>query len=264
MWDQRVGLWNDTQMSYRQAQIPACRNCNNVRFSKLEQAVHTGSATDQELYLWALKMRYGLSLMDSRLPMDRRSPDLGPLIAKDRATYGEEFIRHAFLALDRKPFRFDPFPFGSVFMFRGPRSNTESFDLVDVPPPYWSVAVSLPGNRTLAVLLADRGVTKRVMRRHAPLKQDIERLGHYLPEASAKTIMFALLRWQIRLIIPSGLRLLDEGIVSNRIPGKIRIREPELLWYRQCAANCGLPDAVGHQAFQQDRERLRVPYLRYV
>jgi hypothetical protein len=264
LWDQRLGLWNETQLSYRQAQIPACRHCNNVRFSKLEEAVQAGSANDQELYLWALKIRYGLSLMDSRLLLDRRSPDLGPLLPQDKVTYGAAFVRHAFLALDRKPFRFDPFPFGSVFMFRGPPAKPERFDLVDVPPPYWSLAVSLPGNKTLAVLFADRGVTKRIMRRYAPLRRDIEELGHHLPEASAKTIMFALLRWQVGLVIPSGLRLSEDGVISERVPRKIRVRDPQLIWFRQIAANCGLPDALGHQAFDRDKDRLRVPYLRYV
>ncbi len=145
-----------------------------------------------------------------------------------------------------------------------PPSEADKFDLVDVPPPHWSIAVNRPGNKTLAVLFADRGVTKRVMRRYAPLKKDIEKLRHHLPGASAKTIMFTLLRWQVRLIIPSGVRLSEKGVISERIPSKIRIRDPKLIWFRQIAANCGLPDAIGHQAFERDKDRLRVPYLRYV
>lgn len=222
-----------------------------------------GSATDQELYLWALKIRYGLSLMDSRLLLDRKAPNLGPLLSKEVATYGEAFVRHSFIALDRMPFRFDPLPFGSVFMFPHVRAEPERFDLVDVPVPYWSLAVSLPGHKILAVLFADRGVTKRVMRRYAPLKKDIEQLAHHVPDVSASTIMFQLLRWQIRLIIPSGVRLTEQGLIGDRIPSKIRIREPKLIWYRQIAANCGLPDVLGHQAFDRDKDALRVPYLRY-
>lgn len=264
LWDQRLGLWNETQISYRQAQIPACQQCNNVRFGRLEQSVQNGSATGEELYLWALKIRYGLSLMDSRLPLDRRSPGLGPLLSRGAATYGGEFVRHAFLALDRRPFRFDPSPFGSVFVFPQPQAGPERFDLVDVPAPYWSLAVSLPKYKTLAVLFADRGVTKRIMRRYSPLRDDIEQFAHHVPQASASTIMFQLLRWQVRLIIPDGVHLTDEGVIGERIPRKIRIREPKLIWYRQMAANCGLPDALGHQAFDRDKDALRVPYLRYV
>ena len=202
--------------------------------------------------------------MDSRLPLDRRSPGQGLLLSREAATYGEEFVRHAFIALDRKPFRFDPFPFGSVFMFPQPRTEGERFDLVDVPVPYWSLAVSLPGHKTLAVLFADRGVTKRIMRRYAPLKKDIEQLAHHVPQVSASTIMFQLLRWQVRLVIPSGVHLTEQGVIGERVPRQIRIREPKLIWYRQMAANCGLPDALGHQAFDRDKDALRVPYLRYV
>lgn len=261
LWDHRISLWNETAITYRQAQIPACSHCNNERFSRLEQAVQSGAATEQELYLWALKIRYGLSLKDSWLLMDRKSPTLGPLLPHEVATYGEAFIRHSFLALEKKPFVFRPFPFGSVFVFSHSPTHPKKFDFVDVPAPYWSLAITLPTNKTLAVLFADRGVTKRVMRRYAPLKKDIEQLAHHVPDASARTIMFQLLRWQVRLVIPSGVRLSDEGVLSERIPRRIRTRIPKLVWYKEMAANCGLPDTVAYEAFDRDKDALRVPYL---
>ncbi len=224
--------------------------------------MQSGKATAQELYLWALKIRYGLSLKDTALPLDRKQPERGPLLSRAAAAYGEDFIRHAFLALDKKPFMFRPYPFGSVFVFTHHPSEPETFDFVDVPPPYWSLAIKLPSHKTLAVLFADRGVTKRIMRQYAPLKNNIEQLALRLPGAKASIIMFELLRWQIRLVIPSGYRSTDKGVISARIPRKIPVRTPKLDWYRQIAANCGLPDELAHKAFDRDKDALGILYLR--
>jgi hypothetical protein len=79
---------------------------------------------------------------------------------------------------------------------------------------------------------------------------------------SARLLLFQLLRWQIRLVIPSGVRTTSQGIRSDRIPTKIRTRQPELAWYREIAANCGLPDEVALEAFLRDKDALQVPYLR--
>jgi hypothetical protein len=114
------------------------------------------------------------------------------------------------------------------------------------------------------VLFADRGVTKRIMRRYAPLKKNIEQLAHHLPDASASTIMFQLLRWQVRLVIPSKVDLTDKGVISERVPRKIPTRAPKLDWYRQMAADCGLSDQAAHDAFERDKDALGVPYLTYI
>lgn len=261
LWDQQLGLWNETAISYRQSLIPACHFCNNQRFSRLENAVRTNDVSEQDLYLWALKIQYGLSLKDNTLLLDRKSPQLGPLLPREIATYGAPFVRHAFRALDNTQFRFNPFPFGSVFLFSHPNVEPGRFDFVDIPAPYWALAITLPQHRILAVLFADRGVIKRIMRRYTPLKTQIENLARHVPEAGARTILFQLLRWQMRLVIPSGVRLANEGVLSDRIPRKIRTRKPKLAWYRQIAANCGLPDAVAHQAFLRDKDAFQVPYL---
>lgn len=259
--DQQLSFWNGTSISYRQAVIPACSYCNNQRFSRLENKVRTNTANDQELYLWALKIRYGLALKDSSLLLDRKAPELGALLPPEIAAYGEPFIRHAFLALDDKQFRFNPFPFGSVFRFSHSLATPEQFDFVDVPAPYWALAIKLPTCETLVVLFADRGVTKKIMRRYAPLGTEIESVAHHVPMVSARIFLFQLLRWQVRLVIPSGVRLTSQGINSERIPKKIRTRQPELAWYREIAANCGLQDDVAHEAFSRDKDTLQVPYL---
>ena len=62
--DQRLGLWNKTEIFYSQATIPACMVCNSEDFSLIEKKVREGTATKQEYYIWALKIRYCLSIKD--------------------------------------------------------------------------------------------------------------------------------------------------------------------------------------------------------
>jgi len=202
-----------------------------------------------------------MSLKDSSLLLNRADPEAGPLLPRENARYGEALIRHAFLALDDATFRFHPLPFGSVFLFSHPDAAEQPFDFVDVPAPYWALAIRLPSNKTLAVLFADHGVTKRITRRYAPLKAEFEKLPHHVPDASARYLLFALLRWQVWLDVPSRVRLTDHGVFSDHIPRRIRTHQVNLTCYRQIDAYCGLPDVLAQEAFSRDQDALRVPYL---
>lgn len=261
LWDQRFRLWNGTSLSYRQAVIPACKRCNAERFSRLEQKVQGGTANKQELYLWALKIRYGLALRDSTLLLDRRNADRGSLVPRNIATYGETFIRHAFRAVDQSRFSFRPFPLGSVFLFPQGSTAAGTFGLVDVPPPYWALTVVIPENKILAVLFADRGVTKQLMHRYSKLRRSLESLSTYVPDMEPRALMFTLLRWQNHLIIPSGLTLADDGVISEPIPRRIRIRKQRVEWYREIAAYCGLDFAIADEAFARDTVAWKKPYV---
>jgi hypothetical protein len=262
LWTQRLRLWNGTPLLYRQAVIPACTACNTGRLSRLEQRVQSGQASRQELYLWALKIRYGLALRDSTLRLDRRNPEAGPLLDHEVATYGETFIRHAFRALDGAPFAFRPTPFGSVFRFPQGPTTAGRFGLVDVPPPYWALAVVLPSHEILVVLFADRGVTKEIVVRHSRLGRSLQSLSQHLPDLEPQTLVFSLLRVQNHLIIPDGLRLLEDGIISEQIPRKIRLRPQRLEWYREIASHCGLPPEIADNAYREDSEKLGAEFLR--
>lgn len=262
LWNQTLQLWNGTALPYRQAVVPACNQCNTTRFSRLEQRVESGTASRQDLYLWALKIRYGLALRDSSLLLDRRQPGTGPLLDRDVATYGETFIRHCFRALDGRPFAFRPTPFGSVFQFPRREEAAPTFGLVDVPPPYWALAIALPSNQILVVLFADRGVTKQVIRQYSRLGRSLHTLADHLPVLEPQTLLFHLLRVQNHLVIPSGLQLLEDGVISERIPRRIPIRRQRIEWYREVALYCGLPMAVAEEAFREDAERFAAQSIR--
>jgi hypothetical protein len=255
LWNQRIRLWNGTSIPYRQVVIPACSSCNNIRFSRLENRVQQGQAGPQELYLWALKIRFGLAVRDSTLQLDRRTPEAGAVLDRETAAIGNVFIRHAFGAVDGRPFVFRPTPFGSVFRFRGVQDMAGGFGLVDVPPPYWALAVVLPRNEILAVLFADRGVTKQIVARHKSLLKQLAGL-------EPRMLMFNLLRLQNHLIIPEGLMLLKNRIISEPIPRKIPLRPQNRDWYREIALHCGLSSDIADEWYNLDQVNFRTGFVR--
>lgn len=157
--NQQLGLWNNTEISYSQTTIPACKVCNSENFSLIEKKVRKKTATKQEYYIWALKIRYCLSIKDTTLSLDRKNPDSGPLIKKPSAMIGSEFITKVFANVGNK-YIYRPYPFGSVFLIDNPIEDS-GFGLVDVPHPYWALTIALPENKILLVLFLDRGLVKK-------------------------------------------------------------------------------------------------------
>ncbi len=244
-----VTLWNGTSLPYRQAKIPACGPCNNERFGRLEKKIQEGSANPQEHYLWALKIRYGLALRDSTLKLDRRSPDSGPLLPRDMATFKSEFILHAFKYFDHPDFKVRPFPFGSVFRFKlsGLRA------LIDVPPSYWALAITVPRGELLVVLFADRGVVKRVAKTYLKLDADLDQYPPGPPGLLIQWLVFTVLRIQNHLIIPDHVQRSERGLLSASIPTKrIKVRPQRREWYREIAFHCGLSAGIADDAFDRD------------
>ena len=133
LFDQKLQLWNDTTIPYRQAVAPACLRCNGTRFAPLENRIREGHALQRDYYLWALKISYCLSHIDSRLLLDRAKPQAGPLIPYEVADDTGRLARHAFESLDSPTFRFRPDPFGSVMFMETTR---DEFVLIDVPRPF--------------------------------------------------------------------------------------------------------------------------------
>jgi hypothetical protein len=89
--------------------------CNNEVFGKLETRVERGVATDSDVWKWANKIHYGLTMKDKMLAWDRRNPryKIGEVIRWDDPIQRARLFLHA-VAGD---FRTDPDPFGSVFRF---------------------------------------------------------------------------------------------------------------------------------------------------
>lgn len=155
LWNQRIRLPNDTTMPYRQLRIPCCKGCNNEVLSKLETAVQTGNATDQELWKWAAKIHYGLTRKDDFLAWDRRHPEysIGQVLNRDDPL---ELDRHLVHSIHGE-FHTHPDPFGSVFRFEFDREAEFQFAHLIAPA---GIAVCI-GKFGYVVFINDTGTLRR-------------------------------------------------------------------------------------------------------
>lgn len=254
--DQHLQMINKTKMQYCRVVLPACKKCNSEIFSRLELKVQQNTASEQEYYLWALKIRYCLSVIDSLLPNDRSNPSSGPILLEQFSNIGHDFIKHAFTHLAGEKFYFRPYPFGSVFLLNNPIQDG-NFGFVDVSHPYWALTISLPNHRILSVLFTDRGLVKRSLQERyrskvglAFLQQEIEKstpTGFY-----AQYLTFRLLLSQYQLSnIPYEANFNKTGVYSKRLPNKLKYREKlKLSVINQISDFCGLPQEVAQTVYK--------------
>lgn len=91
LWNQRIGLLNDTKIQYRNLRIPCCSTCNTGALSRLEasvaSAVDSGydavaALDERELYLWSAKIFYGILRNELNLLSDRSRPAEGSIVSE--------------------------------------------------------------------------------------------------------------------------------------------------------------------------------------
>lgn len=227
--DQHFMLLNKTTMPYKNAVIPLCQQCNGNKLSHLEKRIKTGQASDQDYYLWALKIRFLYSLKDNIIPFDRKDNSKGTLLSPEEAYHEKDFIVSAINSLDAEKFYFNPNPFGSVIIFENPMADT-SFGFVDIAYPYLGLSIALPNNKILCVLFADRGMVKQEIRRLYRQKGgDKTFLLDTITSSTKDTIkilMAKLLMWQYEIInIPTQYIITKNGIRSSRIPKRANRRK---------------------------------------
>ena len=253
--DQQLKLPNETTLKYCRALLPACKTCNSEKLSRLEDRVRRNIATDQEYFLWALKIRFCFSLVDSSFAEDRRQPDGEPILRREYASIGHEFILHAFNNLSKEQFYFRPYPFGSVFLRRNPIKDG-GFAFVDVSHPHWGLTIALPGHRLLSVLFTDRGMVKQSLAARYKGRGGLAGFfGQRRPELPtnvyAQSVMFRLLIAQYQLSnIPYAVSLKCNGVYSRRVPNKLRYRKklkrPVIF---DIAKLCGLSEEIAQDIF---------------
>jgi len=115
LWDQRLIIPNKTSIAYRQLTVPCCNTCNNEVFSDLERKLSTKTESEADVWRWANKVHFALTLKDKFLEWDRRNPGykIGDVISPNDSL---EQSRH-FLHCVSGDFKTSPDPFGSVFRF---------------------------------------------------------------------------------------------------------------------------------------------------
>jgi hypothetical protein len=252
LYDQKLRAWTGMTINYRFALVPACEFCNGVRLSALEKRIQSDTATESDVYLWALKIRYCLSILDARLLINPRHPEEGFLLPPSMVKYKKEFILPALVSLDNPGFRFDPDPFGSVFMFEQKGDNKEHFGFADVPAPYWAFSIVLPGKKVLAVLFADRGVTKSLSLKMGIYDQLVA-IAQELDSTIPQQLLFTLLRIQNQVKIPSGvLSITENEIISETLPNVLSVRKPKLKWYDEICEHLQISKITGNAAYAID------------
>ena len=216
--NQALGLHNGTILKYHQAIIPLCQTCNGDKLSKLESKIKDGTANQHEYFLWALKIRYFLTLKDITLLFDRRDPSKGKLIHETDAKLGIEFITNALVNYNNPEYNFFPNPFGSVFIFKNPRPP--QFAFIDLANPYWGLCITIPDDQILAALFTDRGLVKESMQQSFKSPQKLDSYFQSLFKNStmegSRLLMYSLCLRQHRISnIPTIFHLYENGIRSD-------------------------------------------------
>lgn len=116
--DQELVLLNGTSVRYRQLKVPACQDCNNVHASQLEQRVLNGTASEQDIWIWMLKLMLGTMYFETGVPWERdqRHPASRHSIV-DGDDVDREFFYALFDTVKQANPQFAPNPLGSVFEF---------------------------------------------------------------------------------------------------------------------------------------------------
>jgi hypothetical protein len=144
LWNERLGLLNDTTIQYRQLTVPCCSRCNNERLSRLESVVEIAVSSGYEavvalpkfvLFQWLAKIFVGLLYKDLLLPFDRGDRSAGNII--DAETLKRFSIMHLWIQIANLTFEGgdeNEYCPGSIFVFRTqkPDNPKGQFDLVDM------------------------------------------------------------------------------------------------------------------------------------
>jgi len=155
LWDQNLTLVNGTTLNYRKLKVPCCSECNNSFLSRIEIKIQAGTATDEEVWMWAVKLHYGIFKKDDFLEWDRKNPKykIGTVVRNDDPL---ELDRHLVHCIHGE-FKTDPSPFGSVFRFEFNNDLEYYFSHMIEPP---AICINT-GRIGYVVFIKDTGSLKR-------------------------------------------------------------------------------------------------------
>ncbi|WP_282036396.1 hypothetical protein [Saccharicrinis aurantiacus] len=149
LWDQKLVLPNQTKISYKQLVVPCCSKCNGKVFGRIEKVISSESETDSDIWRWANKIHFCLTIKDKIFEWDRKNSGykIGDVISpKDPL----EEARH-YLHCVSGDFKCSPDPFGSVFKFTFKQEQV--FNFIHIINSS-SIFISL-GNRGYIVFIKD-------------------------------------------------------------------------------------------------------------
>lgn len=195
---ERLTLINGSSVRYQQLLVPACQPCNNVHASQLEQRVEQGVATEQDMYVWLLKLQLGTMYWETGKPIsqDGRDP-LHGLPIMDRSVFDITYLHGLFQALRHPDGHFVPDPLGSVFRLPAPDHSFDYADYIYVNPQrpdsleYSAAYLQLRGEAWI-VLFDDAGNIARLY--HDEIARRVER-DQLHPKQVFADVMYARSRY---------------------------------------------------------------------
>lgn len=200
LWNQKLGLLNETEIPYKNLLVPCCATCNQEALSKLELAVSTATRSGFEstscldprlLYLWAGKLYFGVLRKEITLARNRSRPNDGAILSPEALRAFSEL--HLFLQGIRDRHDFPGKPPYSVLVC----------NLHDVGPPRNFCFRDSLFHMTLAVRLGEVGII-------VALEDDgltLDSYGRYVKEVGGRKLhpvqfdeLYAKVLYQVSLI----------------------------------------------------------------
>lgn len=123
LWNQKLSLINKTTIPYRKLKIPCCKECNNVYLNNIEKEIERTSVSFEEfiktdrrtIFIWLVKLYYGLLFKNLSLVVDFREPSKGTLVTPEQLAKYK--MLHEFLQSTRTKTEFSNEVF-SLFIFK--------------------------------------------------------------------------------------------------------------------------------------------------
>jgi hypothetical protein len=113
LWNQTLGLLNQTQIPYRSLRIPCCSICNQEDLSKLENRISSAVAegysgclqlSPHDIYLWTGKLYFGVLRKEITLARERSKPNSEPILQPESLRHFSNL--HMFLQAIRNKHEF--------------------------------------------------------------------------------------------------------------------------------------------------------------
>lgn len=224
LWDEKIILLNDTELSWQRATLPCCKKCNNNHLSELEIIIKKGVINGYEyfknnvspthIYQWCQLIFYKLLHKGTFLRKDQKDPVFKPIISK--RIFKQLQMNHLLLRSIDKEILFDNFFPGSIFICHTkiPPDHISNFYYFDrISEQCFSIRMNDIG---IIAVLADSGMHKNLF---SSLYKD--RMERQLSPAQFKNFFLEVVyrqqlfnypfQFDIRDVTEESLKLVLEG-----------------------------------------------------
>ena len=149
-------LPNGTQLKYKNAVVPATSR-DNSKFGEIEDKISNGTASDEEIYLWAFKIHVGLIYISSNLKFNIRNPNSPKFW--DVNDFGRDvWLFQQLYKVWQNGGKTTPSPFGTVLKFKslGPETDFDLAHNIESRTLFINI-----GSQVIFVSFFDKGFIRR-------------------------------------------------------------------------------------------------------